>query len=109
MRKKGLGIPLWYPTPTAQYTRIRIGHVGYVRNGRFELLFDANRHAEPGNTKDPRVPGRDVPRGFVPLPVAAQESSRVRRSDRCEVVEERRGMRVAGAGSNPYVFPSILE
>ena len=81
-----------YPQPTSKYKRIRIGHVGYVRDGRFELLFDANRHT--GRGKDRRVPGRDVPLNFVPLPVGAEERERIRRSDRHEVVESERAVQV---------------
>lgn len=51
------------PTPIYSYERIRLGDVGYIREGRFHLLFSAG---EPLGT---RVHGSDVPRTFEPLDV----------------------------------------
>jgi len=51
------------PAPIYSYERIRLGDVGYIREGRFHLLFSAG---EPLGT---RVPGDDVPRTFEPLDV----------------------------------------
>jgi len=76
----GYGHPLWSvfssPSPQAQsdtsrrnpgpiysYKRVRLGDVGYIRQGRFHLLFSAG--VELGS----RVLGTDVPLTFEPLDV----------------------------------------
>ena len=51
------------PAPIYSYERIKPGDVGYIREGRFHLLFSAG---EPLGT---RVLGDDVPRTFEPLDV----------------------------------------
>ncbi|KAJ3555107.1 hypothetical protein NM688_g2760 [Phlebia brevispora] len=62
MARMKFGIGLWYPSPPSSFKKIKIGYVGYIRRGRFRLIFDAN-----GPIGD-RVLGRDVPEGFIPLP-----------------------------------------
>lgn len=51
------------PAPLHNYEKVNIGDVGYIRGGRFHLLFSAGLPL--GN----RVLGRDVPANFVPLDV----------------------------------------
>jgi hypothetical protein len=48
------------PGPTQTYKRVRLGDVGYIRRGRFHLLFSAGV---------PRELGADVPTTFEPLDV----------------------------------------
>ncbi|KAI0719164.1 hypothetical protein C8T65DRAFT_736858 [Cerioporus squamosus] len=53
------GHPLWYPEPCAEFGELRIGDVGYLREGHFTFLFNAMRDADhPVNAK------RGVPCGF---------------------------------------------
>ena len=51
------------PSPIYSYKRVRIGDVGYIRRGRFHLLFSA------GIPLGSRTPGTDVPHSFEPLDV----------------------------------------
>ena len=51
------------PAPIYSYKRVRPGDVGYIREGRFHLLFSA------GVPLGTRVLGDDVPRSFEPLDV----------------------------------------
>ena len=51
------------PAPIYSYKRIRLGDVGYIREGGFHLLFSAG---EPLGT---RILGSDVPHTFEPLKV----------------------------------------
>lgn len=51
------------PSPIYSYTRVRIGDVGYIRRGRFHLLFSA------GIPLGSRTRGIDVPHTFEPLSV----------------------------------------
>jgi hypothetical protein len=51
------------PGPIYSYRRVRLGDVGYIRRGRFHLLFSA------GIPLGSRVPGTDVPLTFEPLDV----------------------------------------
>jgi hypothetical protein len=53
------------PAPTNRYNRIRIGDVGIVRRGQFNLLFSA------GCPLGERQPGSDVPLTFEELQVGA--------------------------------------
>ena len=58
------------PSPIAtDYSCISIGDVGYIRNGRFHLLFSACRPL------DGRTPGIDVPIGFEELTIRPPISS----------------------------------
>ncbi|KAF9779015.1 hypothetical protein BJ322DRAFT_469667 [Thelephora terrestris] len=59
----GFGDPLWEPSPLAGYERVKLGDVGYVRNGRFHFLFSA------GDILGSRMLGVDVPPDFSPLEV----------------------------------------
>ncbi|KAF9789171.1 hypothetical protein BJ322DRAFT_525814 [Thelephora terrestris] len=61
------GHALWEPTPTSKYNRISIGDVGFIRQGRFHLLFSA---ALPLGK---RKPGVDVPNTFEQLRVGTTE------------------------------------
>lgn len=45
MSLRGKGLPLWEPEPPATGP-VRIGDVGYVRNGRFYRLFNSVLPAE---------------------------------------------------------------
>ena len=51
------------PGPIYSYRRVRLGDVGYIRQGRFHLLFSA------GIPLGSRVPGTDVPLTFEPLEI----------------------------------------
>ena len=51
------------PAPIYSYKRVKLGDVGYVRRGRFHLLFSA------GCPLGSREPGVDVPITFEPLDV----------------------------------------
>ena len=52
------------PSPIrGSFERVKVGDVGYVRKGRFHLLFSAGR--EPGNMG----PGANTPRTFEPLTI----------------------------------------
>ncbi|KAF9651704.1 hypothetical protein BDM02DRAFT_3110142 [Thelephora ganbajun] len=61
MSQLGHGDALWEPAPIHSFKRVRLGDVGYVRRGRFHLLFSA------GRPLDNRQLGVDVPLTFVPL------------------------------------------
>ena len=63
------------PTPTQDYTRIKIGDVGFVRCGQFHLLFSA------GSPLGERQLGRDVPDKFEPLNVGTPVSGEPRKPD----------------------------
>ena len=65
-RKRG-GIGMWFPDQPAT---IKVGQVGFVLDGHFTVIFDAN------GPLGERVLGRDVPKDFTPLP------------DQCTVIEE---------------------
>lgn len=65
-RCKSSLIPSTYrrePGPIYSYKRVKLGDVGYIRNGRFHLLFSAG--VEPGS----EVPSTGVPPTFNPLSV----------------------------------------
>ena len=51
------------PGPIYSYRRVRLGDVGYIRQGRFHLLFSA------GIPLGSRLPGKDVPLTFEPLDI----------------------------------------
>ena len=53
------------PTPTDRYNRINVGDVGFIRWGRFNLLFSASCSLGLGG----RRPGFDVPLTFEELHV----------------------------------------
>ena len=53
------------PSPTQRYTRINIGDIGFIRWGRFHLLFSAGCQLGLGE----RRPGFDVPLTFEELHV----------------------------------------
>ncbi|KAF9789168.1 hypothetical protein BJ322DRAFT_524556 [Thelephora terrestris] len=55
------------PTPTSKYNRVSIGDVGFIRQGRFHLLFSA------GLPLGERRPGVDVPNAFEQLRVGTME------------------------------------
>lgn len=55
----GFGHPLWGPEPCLQFGEVRLGDVGYLRDGRFRFLFNTMRDAE-----DPVNVQRGVPSGF---------------------------------------------
>ncbi|KAF8521310.1 hypothetical protein JB92DRAFT_1817718 [Gautieria morchelliformis] len=57
----GHGLPLWQPAPLDNYDKIKIGDVGYIRQGRFHLLFSASM------PQGGRILGEDVPLDFVPF------------------------------------------
>ena len=60
------------PSPIYSYKRVRPGDVGYIRRGRFHLLFSA------GIPQGSRVLGTDVPFTFEPLDVCPIVSGGVR-------------------------------
>ncbi|KAF9777464.1 hypothetical protein BJ322DRAFT_573293 [Thelephora terrestris] len=66
------GHALWEPAPTSKYTRISIGDVGFIRQGRFHLLFSA------GIPLGERERGVDVPNTFEPLEVGTTEAGEPR-------------------------------
>ena len=51
------------PAPNHNYERVRLGDVGYIRRGRFHLLFSA------GCPLGSRQLGVDVPEAFEPLDI----------------------------------------
>ena len=51
------------PAPIHSYNRVNLGDVGYIRRGRFHLLFSA------GSPLGTRIRGLDVPLTFEPLDV----------------------------------------
>ena len=51
------------PAPIYSYKRVKLGDVGYIRRGRFHLLFSA------GRPLGSRQLGVDVPLTFEPLDV----------------------------------------
>jgi hypothetical protein len=55
------GHALWVPDPAGLYDRVRVGDVGYVRQGHFLRMFNALLPADD----DKQVYG--VPEGFAPL------------------------------------------
>ncbi|KAI9432854.1 hypothetical protein H4582DRAFT_2083014 [Lactarius indigo] len=55
------GHALWVPDPSELYDRVRVGDVGYVKDGHFNRMFNA---LLPAND-DAQEYG--VPEGFVPL------------------------------------------
>ncbi|KAF9652527.1 hypothetical protein BDM02DRAFT_2766622 [Thelephora ganbajun] len=55
------GDALWEPAPIYSYKRVKLGDVGYIRRGRFHLLFSA------GCPLGLRQLGVDVPITFEPL------------------------------------------
>lgn len=57
------GDALWEPSPTDSYARVELGDVGFIRYGRFHLLFSA------GCPLGSRRLGEDVPKTFQPLNV----------------------------------------
>ena len=61
------------PAPTSQYTHVSIGDVGFIRGGRFHLLFSA------GSPLGERERGVDVPSTFEQLTVGTPESNQPRR------------------------------
>ncbi|KAF9789164.1 hypothetical protein BJ322DRAFT_524714 [Thelephora terrestris] len=61
------GHALWEPTPTSKYTRVSIGDVGFIRQGRFHLLFSA------GLPLGKRKLGVDVPNTFEHLRIGTTE------------------------------------
>jgi len=60
------------PSPTEHYPRIKIGDVGFIRNGQFHLLFSAG---------SPQTPGEGVPITFEPLIVGDPVLDQPRRPD----------------------------
>ena len=73
------------------------GYVGYIVRGCFELLFDAN-----GPLGD-RLPGRDVPEDFEPLPPEASYSRRRLRPPVNLFLESKQAITVAGEASTSRV------
>ncbi|KAK7691068.1 hypothetical protein QCA50_006171 [Cerrena zonata] len=51
------GLALWQPSPSTGHTCVRIGDVGYIRDGSFRFLFNAAK------------PNGPVPDGFEPLKI----------------------------------------
>ncbi|KAF9644731.1 hypothetical protein BDM02DRAFT_3174168 [Thelephora ganbajun] len=70
----GYGDALWEPAPTPDYTRIKIGDVGFIRRGQFHLMFSA------GSPLGLRQPGVDVPITFEQLDVGTLVPSEPRPS-----------------------------
>ena len=60
------------PSPTIKYPRISIGDVGFIRRGKFHLLFSA------GSPLGDRQLGDDVPITFEPLDVGTPDFSQPR-------------------------------
>ena len=61
------------PSPTIRCPRINIGDVGFIRRGKFHLLFSA------GCPLGDRQLGDDVPTTFEPLDVGTLDSSQPRK------------------------------
>ena len=57
------GHPLWRPEPSADCGEVKIGDVGYIRDGAFHRLFNAT------SEKNGPINKGKVPDGFVPLRV----------------------------------------
>jgi len=60
------------PGPIYSYKRVRLGDVGYIRRGRFHLLFSA------GIPLGSRIRGLNVPLTFEPLNIGPIVSGEVR-------------------------------
>ena len=60
------------PAPIYSYKRIRLGDVGYIRRGRFHLLFSA------GHSLGSHRLGTDVPLTFEPLDIGPIISNETR-------------------------------
>ncbi|KAI0715839.1 hypothetical protein C8T65DRAFT_707526 [Cerioporus squamosus] len=76
----GFGHPLWRPEPCLQFGEIRLGDVGYLREGRFRFLFKCMRIAE-----DPVNARRGVPSGFEvfspPDPMLTQDHNEITQTE----------------------------
>ncbi|KAF9784422.1 hypothetical protein BJ322DRAFT_847885 [Thelephora terrestris] len=81
----GHGHALWEPAPMGGYTRIRIGDVGLILQGRFHLLFSA------GFPLGNRILGIDVPSSFRQLAVGAVEKTKLRNPGCVGVQTNRKG------------------
>ncbi|KAF9646418.1 hypothetical protein BDM02DRAFT_3021648 [Thelephora ganbajun] len=68
----GHGDALWEPAPIYSYKRVKLGDVGYIRRGRFHLLFSA------GYPLGLRQLGVDVPITFEQLDIGHIISSQPR-------------------------------
>ena len=55
------GYGLWWPTPGGLYDKVRVGDVGYMRDGHFIRFFNALLPA------DHPAQGYELPHDFVPL------------------------------------------
>ena len=77
------------PAPLYSYQKIKIGDIGYIRQGRFHLLFSA---AMPlGN----RRLGEDVPSNFEPLdpgPIVVSDQPRRPGALHADYIELKGGM-----------------
>ena len=62
----GHGYPLWGPEPDTTYGEVRLGDVGYLREGRFCFLFNCLPHLEEESDRASRH-SRGYPNGFKPL------------------------------------------
>ncbi|KAI0713598.1 hypothetical protein C8Q76DRAFT_796550 [Earliella scabrosa] len=62
----GHGYPLWGPEPDMTYGEVRLGDVGYLREGRFCFLFNCLPHLEEESDRASRH-SRGYPNGFKPL------------------------------------------
>ena len=60
------------PSPTTRYPRINVGDVGFIRRGKFHLLFSA------GTPSGDRRLGDDVPTTFEPVGVGVLDLSQPR-------------------------------
>lgn|ERR1700753_487605 len=98
---------VWYstnfrePAPT-NYTRVRIGDVGFIRRGQFHLLFSA------GSPLGERRLGIDVPDTFEELKVGSPAFSQPRLPTclRTDTVREL-GVGLGAAVSTPVYVPSF--
>ncbi|KAF9789496.1 hypothetical protein BJ322DRAFT_538591 [Thelephora terrestris] len=95
MECHGNGHALWEPAPTKKYTRISIGDVGYIRQGRFHLLFSA------GIPLGERQRGVHVPYTFEPLVCADETTEEVQPRGPCCVAA--RTSRTVGASLDATV------
>jgi hypothetical protein len=51
-----LGYALWEPGPEGEYGRVKIGDVGYIRQGKFHRLFNALLSADHLSHHGVRLP-----------------------------------------------------
>ena len=60
----GLGYPMWYPELGTPGGEVKLGDIGYLRDGEFHLLFNCTL---PEDDPSHMQRGERLPRDFVPF------------------------------------------